>query len=189
MSEGSPAPDATYVRFQDCAADLARARGTATAAVFEPIGLILLRDHSHQEYFCTPLNSVTFATTGGDGVHFGFLQVEHRPRMPIVMTVPMSDAYNLVIAEDFHEFLQLGYHAGYFSLEQFVHDPEWAARFHSREDPEMDAAQKSLLAHLREEFQLKPLPDIGGRVREVHRTYAQSVRLPDFEDWTRKHGA
>jgi hypothetical protein len=188
MSEERLTSDLTYLRFRDCAADLARASGTTVAEVFEPIGLILLPDGSHYDYLCTPVNSVTFATTGGDGVHFGFLLIEQCRQMPVVMTVPMSDAYNLVIAEDFQEFLRLGYHAGYFALEQFIYEPEWAARFHSRDDPEMGPDEKILLAHLREQFQLEPLPDIGSRVQEVHRGYAQCLRLQDFEEWTKKHG-
>ena len=90
--------------------------------VFEPIGLILEDEPARMDYFCTPVNSVTFGSTGGDGVHFGFLRSRSNTREPIVMTVPMSDVQNIVLAENFHEFLQLGYHTGFFSLEQLAYN-------------------------------------------------------------------
>jgi len=41
---------------------------------FDPIGLILLGKLENLEYWCTPTNSITFASTGGDGVHYGLLR-------------------------------------------------------------------------------------------------------------------
>ena len=42
---------------------------------FDPIGLILLGRLQSFDYWCTPSNSITFATTGGDGVHYGLLDI------------------------------------------------------------------------------------------------------------------
>ncbi len=41
-------------------------------------------------YWCTPSNSITFATTGGDGVHYGLLDIGSgfNDESPVVMTVP-----------------------------------------------------------------------------------------------------
>src|SRR5687767_64611 len=77
-------------------------------SVFDPVGLILQIPPGRRDYHCTPLNSVTFASTGGDGVHFGFLHVEGCSLSPVVMTVPMSDVHNFVVGESLFEFLCLG---------------------------------------------------------------------------------
>jgi hypothetical protein len=66
-----------------------------------------------REDFCTPHNSITFANTGGDVVHYGLLQL---PGLDLheqpVVTVPMGDHHNVVIAENLREFLSLGDHVG-----------------------------------------------------------------------------
>ena len=41
------------------------------------------------------------------------------------MTVPMSDQHSIVVAETLTEFLGLGYHVGWFSLEQLAYDVTW----------------------------------------------------------------
>lgn len=43
---------------------------------YDPIGLILFKDVACWNYWCTPTNTLTFATTGGDGVHYGILRIE-----------------------------------------------------------------------------------------------------------------
>lgn len=45
---------------------------------FEPVGLILFAPPRNGGYWCTPVNALSFATTGGDGVHYSLLAVEGR---------------------------------------------------------------------------------------------------------------
>lgn len=170
------------------AGDLARRRRTTTGALFASLGLSLEPEGTHKNYFCTPLNSTTFASTGGDGVHYGLLTIEGSPATPVVMTIPMGEPNNLVIAEDFQEFLRLGYYVGYFSLEQFIYDPAWAGEFHSQDDEEMEDDARALLAEIREHCRLEPLADIGARIREVDARYRAYLQIPDFDEWTKKHG-
>src|SRR5690349_5505060 len=42
-------------------------------------------------YRNTPLNTSTFASTGGDGIHYGLIHVGDQPteQSPVVMTVPI----------------------------------------------------------------------------------------------------
>src|SRR5512133_3142334 len=89
----------------------------------EPCGLFLERPLARWNYFCTPANSLTFASTGGDGVHYGFLRVSGvaPDSWPVVMTVPMADTHNLVVSADLKEFLGLGYNVRWFSLEGLVY--------------------------------------------------------------------
>lgn len=94
---------------------------------FGEIGLYLSPNLDYQPYASTPSNSATFASTGGDGVHFGFLFGSEFDKVepPIVMTVPMNfDLPNVIVGNDLEEFLSLGCRTGYFSLEQIVYDPK-----------------------------------------------------------------
>ena len=83
---------------------------------FEPAGLLLFAPPRRNCYWCTPVNSITFATTGGDGTHFGWLDIRGLAPdfAPIVMSVPMSDSPNLLVGANMREFLSLGCKFGYF---------------------------------------------------------------------------
>ena len=94
---------------------------------FGEIGLYLCPNFDYPTYASTPSNSATFASTGGDGVHFGFLFGDEFDvvEAPIVMTVPMNfDLPNVIVGGNLEEFLSLGCRTGYFSLEQIVYDPK-----------------------------------------------------------------
>jgi hypothetical protein len=67
-------------------------------------------------YDATPADSVMFASTGGDGVHFSALDSDGA----VVMTVPMAfDSPNHVLGKDIPEFLALGRRTGYFHLDRY----------------------------------------------------------------------
>ena len=59
------------------------------------LGLIMPPDPSDAltrwGYWCTPTNAWTFATTGGNGVHYSVVETDGSvsERSPVVMTVPM----------------------------------------------------------------------------------------------------
>ncbi len=80
------------------------------------------------KYDCTPINTELFAFTGGDGVHFSYLDVSKNVCI-IVMTDPTNygktvDAYNIILAETFEEFLGLGYFIGWASLDGLCYYPD-----------------------------------------------------------------
>lgn len=77
------------------------------------------------KYDSSPLNTITFAGTGGDGVHYGILLLSETIQ-PVVMTIPMNSGndigvYNWILAENLDEFLGLGYYNGWFFLEQIAY--------------------------------------------------------------------
>ncbi len=103
----------------------------------ERIGLCLLADLFRQAWVpqeqpveerdgCTPINTLTFAVTGGEDTHFCLLLVQGRvtEASPVVLTVPHSggDAQesNFIVGENLIDFLCLGYYRGFFSLEQLA---------------------------------------------------------------------
>lgn len=153
---------------------------------FASIGLILLVPPRNMGYWCTPTNSFTFATTGGDGVHFGYLAIPDLELefAPIVMTVPMGDKPNLIVGANLTEFLSLGCRLGYFGLEQLVYDfPKTvAALVSSKFDPEILSVDRALLAKLSLEFNLEPWPDPASRLLFLQNQYLPLLELPDGED-------
>jgi hypothetical protein len=84
------------------------------------LGLILYSQPKHGGYWCTPTNTLAFAGTGGEGVHFSFLvqDLKVNEKSPIVVTIPAAFGQpNFVGGESLFDFLCLGYHRGYFALE------------------------------------------------------------------------
>ncbi|QIG53265.1 hypothetical protein G6N82_03060 [Altererythrobacter sp. BO-6] len=90
----------------------------------DSFGLLFLETPGPSHYEETPKNCSVFASTGGDGVHYSFLDLGNgiSGACPIVMTVPMAEAPNRVVGRDLLHFLGLGLHSGYFVLEQLQHD-------------------------------------------------------------------
>ena len=94
------------------------------------LGLIIHRHLDRLSYESTPSNVWTFASTGGDGVHFSLLDLGEGPTesSPVVMTVPMAFGDrepNWVLGESLRDFLALGRGIGYFSLDQLAYGRGW----------------------------------------------------------------
>jgi hypothetical protein len=131
-ADRDPAPGLATLR--DAARAMASERGMDWPSVLGDAGLFLLDPPRRAYYDVTPRDSVTFAYTGGDGVHFGVLCAPEAPDAdpddgPVVMTVPMGRAKRIVLAGSVGEFLSLGASDGWFGLEQLAYDP---ARVHAR---------------------------------------------------------
>ncbi len=147
------------------------------------VGLILRAEDGPLEYALTPVNSDTFASTGGDGVHFGFLVIEdRRPEdFPVVMTVPMSGMSNHVLGENLYEFLCLGCTYGYFALEQLAYDPGRAImEVQSGEHAcggAVDPIKYEMLSEIRSRLSLKPWTNVRDRLRQLQRTWKPFIRL------------
>jgi hypothetical protein len=149
---------------------------------FDPIGLILQIPPKCEGYWCTPLNSVTFARTGGDGTHYGLLSPPglSRDTQPVVMTVPMSDEPNVVVGESLREFLALGCRFGYFALEGLVHQPsETLSELESGAyDQERSPDEIRMLERLQQAFDLRPWRDPKSRLAELRLRYFSKLVLP-----------
>lgn len=169
--------------------------------VFDPIGLLLIRPLVKGYYGSTPINSFTFAETGGDGVHFSLLELTGKVSedSPVVMTVPMNYGKdNLIVGENLLEFLCLGEQLGYFFLEQLVYNEsktiEWLLQpkeFINQEygenpacsfPPEAFREQERLLNVLRKEFDLKPWRNIKKRLDELQTTFMDRLVFQSQDD-------
>jgi len=147
---------------------------------FSRIGLNLFKDIQNFEYWCTPMNSLTFATTGGDGVHFGFLSDdgEINDNCPIVMTIPNADMPNTIVGENLLEFLSLGCRYGFFNLEQIVYNfKKQVALLDTKEYPqEMEAKEIELLKTIENEFLLKPWDNHIARLHQLRQKYIHNLK-------------
>src|SRR3954453_21118217 len=76
------------------------------ACALEDAGLGLVPLETVHLFQATPTNSVTFASTGASGVHFGFVPMQDVPldRSPVVMTVPLADDPNHLVGGSLSEF-------------------------------------------------------------------------------------
>jgi hypothetical protein len=161
--------------------------------VFFPLGLRLHGpDGDRWDYDATPVNSTTFASTGGDGVHLGLLHdaTAASSTAPVVMTVPMQfDAPNRVVGASLREFLALGCRTGYFHLEQLAYPRDrqdalsrlgtghWDAGWEGWDGLEPAIAPVGLLAALTQEFDLAPWANAEQRLAELQARYLPVVQL------------
>jgi hypothetical protein len=160
--------------------------GEAPATAFGDVGLFLQDPDGPARgggYDLSPAGSVLVATAGLEGVHFSALPADATGAAPIVMTAPLVfDRPNLVLGADLREFLALGRATGYAVLEQLAHDldGDWGRAAVVRRAQagvvEGSARDAALLDALAREFDLRPWPDVAGRLAELERRYAGRVR-------------
>jgi hypothetical protein len=164
--------------------------------VFDPIGLMLIRPLAKKYYSSTPINSFTFAHTGGDGVHFSLVSLGDKESedSPVVMTVPMNyPEVNLIVGENLFEFLCLGEQLGYFLLEQLVYNEaqtigwllnpkkfileEYGANPSDSFPPGYYLEQERLLGIFRETFGLKPWNNLKSRLDELQNNFMGMLKF------------
>jgi len=153
--------------------------------IFGPLGLFLLKDLENWDYNLTPLNTLAFATTGGDGVHYNLLCEKGAvpDDAPIVMTVPCAedDNANIIVGENLFEFLCLGCRFGYFGLEDLAYDPEETIE-QLQNPPAANERDDRLLAILRNEFSLRPWANVEGRLAELREKYHPLLEMRLWEE-------
>lgn len=135
------------------------------------------------KYDCTPLNTILFAYTGGDGVHFSYLSIDEYVN-PIVMTVPTNfgrtmESYNLILAEDLDEFLSLGYYHGWGLFEGLYYHRAHTLKELSVEE-KYNFSNKNegiFLEKIISHFNLKPLMIDEERLKYLKNTYFEKLEF------------
>jgi hypothetical protein len=144
------------------------------------------------EYWCSPINAGTFASTGGDGHHYSLLAIygQIRDDSPVLLSRPdYSDmTCNLVAGETLHDFLCLGMLTGYFN---FLYDgfnddehagDDFASSLYQVDGlpPEHNEISREMLRRLASEFKLKPWQaDGGARFKRIQGLRTQFQFGPD----------
>ncbi|MBA3053351.1 MAG: hypothetical protein FP826_00100 [Sphingomonadales bacterium] len=142
----------------------------------EAIGLLPMPSLRHCGYSQAPRNSLSFATTGGDGVHFSLLALDDTATAswPVVMTVPMNfGEENLIVGADLREFLGLGLRHGYFELEQMLYKPDETIAWldHDSDQTPRSADKVRALAAIRRTFEISPWENHGPRIAELQANF------------------
>lgn len=133
--------------------------------------------------WCTPNNCCTFASTGGEGVHFSFLVQDDAitTESPVVMTTPSSQGNSLIVGETLYDFLCLGSRCGYGGLEYLGDsDGRWIARYTDPDwepSDEHDERWRKMLSYLTERLGLFPWTD-PARFSELQERYLPLLKLP-----------
>lgn len=148
----------------------------------------IIPDDEIFRYDCTPLNTTIFARTGGDGVHYSFLEISETLQ-PIVMTVPMNFGtsikdYNWILGDNLNEFLSLGYFNGWFPLEQLCHKKEqdWVIRFYEKENDDKEYQSEGdiqFVRKLRTKLNFEHIPLNLDRIKKLEEMYFEQLRFKD----------
>jgi hypothetical protein len=165
---------------------------------FGQLGLILNSPPTHGGYWCTPTNTLSFAHTGGEGVHFSFLVDEGQvtENSPIVITIPSpGDQPNYIGGASLFDFLCLGFHRGYFALEtantnrffEAYSSGKWPLSKVEGRPPDWDAAvgygvnehQRQLLDFLIAELGLSPWKDLRRKFQRLQKRYLPLLKMPE----------
>jgi len=147
-------------------------------------GLEPIRPLENFGYFCTPKNTLTFATTGGNGVHFGIIigKNSNSTKGAIVMTVPMAEINNIIVAEDLEEFFSIGYYVGWFVLEQLAYNLKDTIDYYSKPDPEISAKEQVFLEMIRSEIPIQHKPISETRLKELEQKYFGQLEIESVLD-------
>jgi hypothetical protein len=165
---------------------------------FGALGLILYPRPQHGGYSSTPTNTIAFAGTGGEGVHFSFLVEGGKvtEKSPIVITIPMEFGHpNFIGGESLFDFLCLGYYRGYFALET-VSSERFFEAYASGKWPlsriegrplDWDYAvgygvnehQRTLLDFLIAEIGLSPWKNLKRKFQRLQKLYMPLLEIPE----------
>lgn len=155
--------------------------------VFLPVGLRLEIPVKPWEYYCTPTNVKTFASTGCDGVHYSFLELRSSSELPVVMTVPANYGNpnpNVIISENLYEFLCLGSKASYICLEELSWENRELDFLKSVDHAEfLSNEQIDLLNVLSSGFSLNTWQVIEERINYLQSKYLDLLQLRDQEKY------
>ena len=124
------------------------------------IGLFLHDPPKNAGYRETPVNSVTFASIGVDGAHFGSITdgCEVTPESPVVLTIPMNfDEPNFIVGESLYDFLCLGCRHGFEYLVNLEVDVDETRGYYANAPSDhLDDRASKILQLLRSELSLQP---------------------------------
>ncbi|MEK4439009.1 hypothetical protein [Paenibacillus sp. FSL K6-2862] len=106
----------------------------------EPSGLFLGLDYSQDGYFCTPVDSIPFARTGGDGIHFALLTdfggVKDLEEAVVIRVSPMDTERVRIIANNINDFFALHFYNESLAWNEFQSEDQYLD--HLKEEQTMD---------------------------------------------------
>jgi hypothetical protein len=145
------------------------------------IGLFLHDPPKNAGYRSTPVNSVTFASIGVDGIHFSSITDESLvdPMAPVVLTIPMAfDVPNYVVGETLYDFLCFGCRHGFANLGNLHLNLDGTIE-HYQEPPEefYDERSPGILQLMTSELSLEPWIDVGSHFVALQSRFISRLQL------------
>ena len=98
------------------------------------------------------------------------------------MTVPMASENNVVIAEDLDEFFSIGYHVGWFGLEELVYEFEETIAYFNQPDEELDEDEIRFLELVRDQLQISHVPLTVERLAELKNNHLDTLEIGSLDD-------
>lgn len=146
------------------------------------IGLFLQDPPRNAGYQSTPVNSLTFASIGVDGIHFGSIADGDAldPLSPVVMTIHMAfEAPNFIVGQTLYDFLCLGCRHGYSDLGN-LHLSFDATIEHYQNPPGdfFDTRSPDILRTMSDALSLSPWPDVRRHFLDLQSRFIPMLRMP-----------
>ncbi len=160
----------------------------------EKFGLETLGFHIDLEsadYDLTPPDLISFAWTGGDGIHFGFLtdfsELKDLTQAYIVCVSPTNDPPIKIVARNINEFLiivcQLKDAEALDDLDFDIPEKEWLTEIELELDENNEDFNNTMqmIQILKSEFNLKEMSSIYDYIEEVRLERAKSISLTSLD--------
>jgi hypothetical protein len=165
------------------AEEVGRETGGEPTGALESIGMLLDRRFHHSGYDTTPANALTFAGTGGDGVHFSLIAVRGAidERSPVLMSVPAARQTEFIVGADFRDFMAFGARRGFFYLEQVAYRADaFFKAYTGASEGSVGATEEEtiLLDRLRRVFAVSPWPNARKHFDELQARYRPLLEPP-----------
>ncbi|MFO0882749.1 MAG: hypothetical protein U0894_00935 [Pirellulales bacterium] len=146
------------------------------------IGLFLHDPPKNAGYRLTPANSVTFASIGVDGIHFGSITDGDviDPMSPVVITIPMAfEAPNYIVGQSLYDFLCLGCRHGYSNLGNLHLNFEATIDYYQNPPNDFyDERSSDILQCMTDELSLASWPDVRGHFDDLQSRLMPMLRMP-----------
>ena len=150
------------------------------------IGLFLHNPPKNAGYRQTPVNSITFASIGVDGIHLGSVTDGENvdPRCPIVVTIPMAcDEPNYIVGASLYDFLCLGCKHGYSNLGNLHLNLEGTLDYYTSPPNDFyDERAPCILRLLSDQLSLHPWRNVRGHYNDLQARYLVTLRMPTASD-------
>lgn len=151
--------------------------------------------------YCNPVNAIRFASNGAEA-DFSLLLLADQvtDESPIVLTCACaSEQHNFIVGESLHDFMCLGFHRGFFALEQMGYDSTrtlkllTSARWKPQSETDwllgfgVNDQQRPVLEFLRKSMKLRPWRDPQRKFARLQRCLPllelrTSLFAKDWED-------
>ena len=97
------------------------------------------------------------------------------------MTLPSADTSNIVVGENFKDFLSLGLRIGFFELEQIEYQPEEYLEILDSQNysENLGVEEIALLKSIEKEFDLKPWVNHEKKLSELQDKYLSKLKYSD----------